>query len=247
MERRCGAFAVLNDAIRHVAATGSTNADLLALAGSGAHEGSWLRADRQLAGRGRQGRAWISPEGNLYASTLVRLRPTDPPAPGLSLVAGVALHEALAAFLGNAARPVLKWPNDVLVGGAKVAGILLERSDDAVVVGFGVNLATCPAGLGRPITSLADLGIPVAATDFVETLADAFARWLSLWRGSGLATVRERWMAGAHPVGSALSVHAPDGDARQGLFDGLTGEGALILRLADGSRHVMHAGDVFLV
>ncbi len=246
MERHRGAGAVLTTIVA-VAETGSTNADLLAASASGAAEATWLRADRQLAGRGRQGRAWHSPPGNLYASTLIRLRPTDPPAPSLSLVAGVALHEALVAFVPDGARPLLKWPNDVLIDGAKLAGILLERNDQAIVAGFGVNLTHCPDVIDRPTTTLEEHGVVVAAAAFCETLAECFARWLGQWRGQGLAPVRDRWLASAHPVGTAVCVHAPDQSRVEGLFDGLTEDGALRLRLADGGAHVMHAGDVFLI
>ncbi|GGO90211.1 biotin--[acetyl-CoA-carboxylase] ligase [Stakelama pacifica] len=232
--------------IRTVGETGSTNADMAALALAGAAEGDWLRAERQSAGRGRQGRQWASEAGNLYASTLVRLRPSDPPAPGLGFVAAVALHDAVAAYIGEG-RAVLKWPNDVLVEGAKLSGILLERTGDAVVAGFGVNLAHHPRDLDRPATSLCALGSAVAPGDFLETLAESLRRRLSQWRGEGFGAIREVWMARAHPVGSALSVRQPEGAALQGLFDGIDSDGALRLRLADGSRHVMHAGDIFLI
>src|SRR5689334_7206475 len=107
--------------IRTVPETGSTNDDLAALARAGAPEGTWLRAERQTGGRGRQGRGWESPLGNLHASTLVRLAPGDPPAPTLALVAAVALREVAAAFAPGADL-VIKWPNDLLAGGAKLAG-----------------------------------------------------------------------------------------------------------------------------
>ncbi|WP_404339359.1 biotin--[acetyl-CoA-carboxylase] ligase [Sphingomonas sp. MMS12-HWE2-04] len=230
--------------IRTVAETGSTNADLIALAASGAAEGLWLRATRQTAGKGRQGRAWTSPEGNLYASTLVRLRPSDPPPATLALVAAVALEDAVRVFGVTA---TLKWPNDLLVDGAKLSGILLERAGDAVVIGFGVNLAHHPEDLDRPATSLAAHGTVPDPQLFAETLAEAFARWLGRWRGEGLVGVRERWLARAHPPGTALTARLADGTALDGLFEGLNGEGALILRLADGARHVIHAADVFLL
>lgn len=177
----------------------------------------------------------------------MRLRSGDPPPPTLALVAAVALHETATAFAPGADF-LIKWPNDLLAGGAKLSGILLERSGDAVVVGFGVNLAAHPALAGRPATSLAAL--TRAAPDpalFLETLADSFTRWLGRWRGEGLQPVRAAWLAAAHPVGTALSTHGPDGRAIHGLFDGLDDTGALRLRLADGSGHVIHAGDVFLI
>jgi BirA family transcriptional regulator, biotin operon repressor / biotin---[acetyl-CoA-carboxylase] ligase len=214
------------------------------LAAGGAEEGVWLRADRQTAGRGRQGRAWTSPPGNFYGSTLVRLRPTDPPPASLSLVAGVALHEAAGAYLLEADRLRLKWPNDLLLGGAKLAGILLERIEAAVVVGIGVNLAGAPDLADR---STASIGDGVNAGEFGQTLADAFARWLGRWRGEGLSAVRDAWLARAHPLGTALRLHDGDGAAVEGLFDGLAADGALRLRLADGRARVIHAGDVFLI
>jgi len=233
--------------IRTLAETGSTNADMLELARSGACEGLWLRAERQTGGRGRQGRTWVSPPGNLYTSTLVRLRPTDPEAASLALVAAVALEEAVRAHLGDATVPTLKWPNDLLLGGAKLSGILLERAGDAVVIGIGVNLADHPHDLDRAATSLAAHGAIVDPVTFQETLADAFARWLGVWRGQGLAPVRTRWLERAHAVGTPLTARLPDGSALDGLFDGLDASGALVLRLADGGRRVIHAADIFLL
>jgi len=233
--------------IRTLAETGSTNADMLDLARSGASEGLWLRAERQTGGRGRQGRTWVSPPGNLYTSTLVRLRPTDPEAASLALVAAVALEEAVRAHLGDATVPTLKWPNDLLLDGAKLSGILLERSGDAVVIGLGVNLAHHPDDLDRAATSLAAHGAIVDPATFQETLADAFARWLGVWRGQGLAPVRTRWLERAHPPGTPLTARLPDGGAIDGLFDGLDAGGALVLRLADGNRRVIHAADIFLL
>lgn len=219
---------------------------MIALADSGAEEGLWLRADRQTAGRGRLGRAWQSPPGNLYASTLVRLRPADPPAATLALVAAVALEEVVSAYLGHHGT-TLKWPNDLLLGGAKLSGILLERAGDAIVIGFGVNLAHHPVDLDRPATSLAAHGAMPTPDDFVATLADALARWIARWRGEGLAPIRDRWSARAHAPGTALTAHLPDGSAVDGTFERLDGDGALILRLADGTARVIHAGDVFLI
>ena len=226
--------------IRTVAETGSTNDEVAALAQAGAPEGLWLRAERQTGGRGRQGRDWQSPPGNLYASTLVRLQQGDPPAPTLALVAAVALHELVSAGC-PAVR--IKWPNDLLVDGAKLAGILLERSGDAVVIGIGVNLAHHPNAIGRPATNIAALaGTAPDPAIFLETLAESFGRGLGRWRSEGLIPVRARWLAAAHPVGTALSTTEGDG-----LFEGLTEGGALRLRLADGTVRVIHAGDVFLI
>lgn len=217
---------------------------MLALAGEGAPEGLWLRAVEQTAGRGRLGRAWVSPPGNLYASTIVRLRKDDPSPATLAMVAAVALDEMLRAY---GAEPTIKWPNDLHIGAEKLTGILLERTGDAVVVGVGVNLAHKPEGLDRPVTSLAEqgLGAPDPET-FLRDLADAFARWLAGWR-AGLEPVRRRWLERAHPIGTALSVRLPDQVPIDGLFDGLDDSGALRLRLPSGEVKVIHAGDVFLI
>lgn len=228
--------------IRTVAETGSTNADLLAEARAGAPEGAWLRADAQSGGRGRVGRTWLSPPGNLYASTIVRLHPGEPEPATLALAAAVALEEVASAYAGEG-RLQLKWPNDLMAGSAKLAGILLERADDAVVIGFGVNLAHHPETLERPTASFVSLGL--AAPDpggFAVELADALARWIARWRGEGLAPVRSRWLERAHPIGSALSTNGSEG-----LFDGLDPQGALLFRRADGSVDTIRAGDVFLV
>ena len=226
--------------IRTVAATGSTNDDVAALAREGAAEATWLRAERQTKGKGRQGRVWQSLAGNLYASTLVRLRPRDPAAPTLALVAAVALHEAVSL---TADAVAIKWPNDLVFDGAKLAGILLEREGEVVIIGFGVNLAAYPDDLDRPATSLAALaGEAPDPAAFAELLAEIFARWLARWRADGLPPVRRRWLEAAHPLGTALATAEGEG-----LFDGLDQRGALRLRLADGTVRHIHAGDVFLI
>ena len=233
--------------IQTVAETGSTNDDLAALAREGAPEGVWLRAGRQSGGRGRQGRGWHSPPGNLYASTLVRLRPGDPPAPTLALVAAVALHEVACAFAVAGVTIEIKWPNDLLVAGAKLSGILLERIDDAIVLGFGVNLSDHPDEIARPAINMGMLGGAPDPARFLEALAASFARWLERWRDGGLEPIRARWLAAAHPLGTALSTHMASGVRVEGLFDGLDESGALRIRLPDGTAQVIHAGDVFLI
>ncbi|WP_066965318.1 biotin--[acetyl-CoA-carboxylase] ligase [Rhizorhabdus dicambivorans] len=232
--------------IHHIPSTGSTNEDMLALARDGAPEGSWLRAGTQSGGRGRQGRQWVSPPGNLYASTLVRRMSGDPPAPSLAMVAAVALDALLQGWLSTD-RLVIKWPNDLLADGAKISGILLEGTGDAVVVGIGVNLAHHPDLPDRPATSLAVLGLSAPdPADFAQDLAASFAAWLARWRNEGLGVVLARWQARAHPPGSALRVNAPEG-VLEGLYEGLESDGALRLKSADGRVHVVHAGDVFLL
>jgi BirA family biotin operon repressor/biotin-[acetyl-CoA-carboxylase] ligase len=200
----------------------------------------WLRAERQTGGKGRQGRAWQSPPGNLHASTLVRLGADDPPPATLALVAAVALHEVASIY---APSTTIKWPNDLLFDGAKLSGILLERHGDAIVIGFGVNLVTSPRDLDRPTTSIAELaGIAPTPAAFVEILAESFKRWLHRWRAEGVAAVRRAWIAAAFPPGTALST-----SEGEGLYEGIDEEGALRLRLADGSLRLIRAGDVFVL
>ncbi len=231
-----------------LAETGSTNDEVMARARQGEEEGLWLRADRQIGGRGRQGRSWRSPPGNLYASTLVRLRPDDPPPASLALVAALALHDAVDATLPpGAPRPTLKWPNDLLIEGAKLSGILLERDGDAVVVGTGVNLAHHPSDIDRPATSFAAFGPPPTPDDFLQLLAQCFSNRLALWRDEGLPAIRAAWLERAYPEGTPIAVHDADGEPLKGQFAGLDDNGSLLLRLADGSVRAMHAGDVFLI
>ena len=220
--------------------TGSTSADLLArlAAGEAAQEGQWLVADRQSAGRGRLGRSWLDGPGNFMGSTAVRLLQQDPAPASLSFVAALAVYEAVLAHVATPQALQLKWPNDVLLGGAKLAGILLERAGDAAVIGIGVNLAWSPELAGRATGHLKTIG-PAPGRD-------AFARELARWRQFGLEPILARWLAAAHPAGAPLAVHGADGSCVAGTFDGLESDGALRLRLADGSARVIHAGDVTL-
>lgn len=219
---------------------------MLAMGRDGAPEGTWLRAENQTGGKGRSGRQWISPPGNLYATTLVRLQPSDPSAPSLALVAAIALHEIASAYAQGRALTI-KWPNDLLHDGAKLAGILLEREGDNVVVGIGVNLAHHPDLQDRPTTSVASFtDAEPDPAGFLTDLAQSFERWLGIWRGAGLSAIRAEWLGRAHPIGTALSAALPQ-EQFDGLFDGLDETGALCLRLADGSVRVIQAGDVFLL
>lgn len=231
--------------IETVAAIASTNTALLArlAGGEDLHEGHWLIADRQTAGRGRAGRAWNDGLGNFMGSSVARLLPGDPPAPTLALVAGVALHRTLAA-LAPLPEMRLKWPNDVLVAGAKLAGILLERQGDAVVIGIGVNLASAPQVPDRPTVALADCGAPVARDAFAHALAGEWHAALALWHGHGWPALRQEWQTRAHPEGTMLSVRTPDASVLAGAFAGLAPDGAALLRLADGQTRAIHAGDI---
>ena len=231
--------------IRILAETGSTNADLLSL-GRDAREGDWLVARRQTAGRGRAGRQWEDGAGNFMGSTVVTLRPGDPLPQTLALVTGLAVAEAVSAVPG-APRVMLKWPNDLLVDGAKLAGILLERAGDTVVIGVGVNLLRAPEVSGRATTALCGHGAGIDPGDFAELLADRFAAALARWRNGDWDRLRADWLARAHPSGTALSVNDREGHPITGTFAGLGTDGAALLRLADGTVRPIHAGDVELV
>jgi len=234
--------------IETVAVTGSTNADLLArlAAGEPLGDGFWLVARRQNAGRGRLGRIWNDGAGNFMGSCVVRLGPSDPHAGSLALAAGLAVHEAVSPYVPPAHQAMLKWPNDLLVDGAKLAGILLERNGDTLVVGIGVNLAQAPDLPDRATCALADLAPAPEPGAFAQRLAACFAFHLALWRSEGLAALISRWQAVAHPMGTSLTVADPPGGTTQGYFAGLDSQGALRLALADGTTRIIHAGDINL-
>ena len=212
---------------------------------SGAGEGLWLRAEKQTGGVGRLGRKWESPEGNLYCSTLVTCRHTDPAPSSLSFVAALAVYKTISAHLPHN-DVILKWPNDILVSGNKICGILLERSGDAVVVGIGVNIAVAPQVEGRTVTSLYQEGADrkVDAAMFLETLAPIFANMLTDWRQSGLGAILTAWQDCAHPLGTRLITTDEKGGRIEGEYAGLSDDGALRLRKANGTLIAIHAGDV---
>lgn len=234
--------------IAYIAETGSTNSDLVRRL-TQAHrvgEGDWLVTDRQTAGRGRQSRNWSDGSGNFMGSTIVYPGANDPPRQTLALLAGMAVYETCLEITDLHPDLQLKWPNDLLIGRAKIAGILLEAEKDAVIVGIGVNLANAPSLPDRETTSFAKLG-PIPKRDFfAEQLATQFCLELERWRSYGIEPLLRRWQLAAHPKGTELSVHDAKGMAVSGMFDGLGGDGSLLLRLADGSRRAIHAGDVIL-
>lgn len=211
------------------------------LADHAASEGEWLVALSQDAGKGRQGRQWQSLDGNFFGSTLVQLRTGDPAPPSLALAAGLALIEAVETAAPGRAL-MLKWPNDLMLDGAKLGGILLERSGDRVVAGFGVNLAAAPAIEGK---ATADLSGVIAPQAFTPLLAASFARLLAAWRSSTPEAFARAWLARAHPIGTPLTVHSGKDATVPGVFAGIEPDGALQLRM-DSNVHVIRAGDVSL-
>jgi BirA family biotin operon repressor/biotin-[acetyl-CoA-carboxylase] ligase len=232
--------------IRFVAETGSTSGDFAARlrAGEAVPEGDWLVADRQTAGRGRGGREWFDGSGNFMGSTVIHLRFGDPDPATLALVAGLAVHQAISTHLPPDRQALLKWPNDVMIGGAKLAGILMERQDDAIVIGVGVNLRVAPAIPGRETVALAAVGAVPDRDGFATSLSELFGQEVARWRDFGVAPIVRRWLAAAHPVGTPLLVGEPGEEPLAGTFAGLTDGGVLQLRLADGATRAIHAGEV---
>jgi BirA family biotin operon repressor/biotin-[acetyl-CoA-carboxylase] ligase len=226
--------------LRVVERTDSTNADVLG--DSQFVEGDWLIALEQEGGKGRQGRSWVSAAGNFFGSTLVVVRPGDPPAQTLSLAAGLALIEAIDTAVPAQAL-MLKWPNDLMLMGRKLAGILLERSGDRVAVGFGVNLTSAPQLTDRQAATLDGLIGPEA---FAPLLAGSFARLLELWRTSESSALVRAWEGRAHLPGTRLTVHVGTDETVTGRFAGLEQDGALRLMRDDGELEIIRAGDVEL-
>lgn len=232
----------------------STNERARELAADGEADGAVVWARVQTAGRGRQGRQWQSPAGNLYCSILLRPGMAPGEAAQFSFVTALALGAAVSGLLPAGADLRYKWPNDLLVGGRKAAGILLEASGvsggkvDWLVVGAGLNLAHHPdiaPGSGFRATSLAAEGAAEATVEEVlGRFVEAFARWRVQWRDAGLAAVHTAWLARAWRLGEEIAVRQAGGELR-GRFEGLDGSGALLLALADGSRRALPAGDVY--
>jgi BirA family biotin operon repressor/biotin-[acetyl-CoA-carboxylase] ligase len=180
-------------------------------------------------------------------STVVAMGEGGAPPASLSFVAALAVRDAGAAVLGDATPLALKWPNDVLLNGGKLSGILLEMVRGSIIVGIGVNLAKAPQLPDRKTAALADVAlVPPQIEDFAASLAAAFDRRLEAWRTYGLGPTLQAFLcASIHPQGSPLSVHDTDGSVLTGTFAGLEeSDGALRLRLADGRERVIRAGDI---
>lgn len=227
----------------------STNDEAKRRAGEGAAQGTLIWAQAQRAGRGRRGRGFVSPAGNLYMSIL--LRPDRPAASAaqLGFAAALALGDAILPLLPRPEGLRYKWPNDVLIDGRKVSGILLESQAagegrlDWLVVGIGVNVASFPAGVDYPAISLAAAGARVTVEALLEAVAGSFERWYERWREEGFRPLRQAWLARARGLGEAIRVRL-QGEEASGRFAGLDEDGALLLD--DGTtRRRIGAGDVF--
>jgi BirA family biotin operon repressor/biotin-[acetyl-CoA-carboxylase] ligase len=203
-------------------------------------------ADEQTAGRGRRGRVWFSPIGNLFCSILLDRGPEPARAPEIVFVAAVALREALEAVTPGATF-VCKWPNDILCNGATVSGMLLEMAPPFVILGVGVNIvAGPPADMAQyPATCIADAGSKADAQSVCMAFGDRLAYWYDSWRADGFEPVRQAWLDRAAGMGKPITVRLADTTVLEGRFAGLDASGALLLDSADGTRRPVMAGDVF--
>jgi len=230
---------------------GSTNDELKRLAREGAGDGLVVTAARQTAGRGRRGRSWTAPLGNLYTSILSRPQCRAAIAAQLGFVTSLGVADAIAE-LAPAVALRCKWPNDLLANGKKVCGILLETEmaagdqPDFVIIGIGVNLVSSPRDTLYPATSLAEEGVPGMTPASVNAaLVRHFADWLASWREGGFAPIREAWLSRAAGLGGPIQVRL-ERDTFQGRFVDLDNDGALLLDMPSGFRRVA-AGEVFPV
>lgn len=237
-------------ALKEFESLDSTNEEVRRLAASDAPAPLWVRADRQTAGRGRRGRVWQSPPGNLLATLL--LKPDRPAGEcaQLSFVAALAVVDTVARVLPSSDIRV-KWPNDVLADGRKIAGILLESASGGervppwLAIGIGVNLAHHPEDAEFPAVSVAALGAaPPSPRDALLHLAASFSKWYDIWRADGFAPIRDAWLARAAKLGERIRARLTN-EETAGVFEGIDETGALILREAQGRTRLIAAGDVF--
>ena len=225
---------------------GSTQDEARRLAQAGAPHGTVVTAREQTAGRGRHGRYWASPPGNVHLSIVLRLGLLPPRVAELGFVAALAVADAADAYVPGRAR--LKWPNDVLVDGAKISGILIELAEDAAIIGIGLNVLRMPEQTPYPVTSLRALTCREGAEEDEEVdaarevLLAALARRLDAWQSDGFARVRADWLRRAHPSGTRLQVSTMAG-VIEGCFVGLADDGALLLDTAGGMSRFL-VGDV---
>jgi BirA family biotin operon repressor/biotin-[acetyl-CoA-carboxylase] ligase len=232
----------------------STNAEARRRAEAGEPGPLWIWSARQSASRGRNGRHWQSQHGNLFASLLIGLACPLRTASQLALLAGVAAYDMAAKLLPDEVRSelLLKWPNDVLLKGSKVAGMLLESASEPapnrcnVVIGTGINLSTHPEDMPQPATNLAAHGGAASPAAALETLAAVTDAWLTRWgEGVSFPAVRRAWLDRAGPTGRPLRVRLQDQEEAEGIFAGLDSGGALRLLMSDGAECRVATGDVF--
>jgi BirA family biotin operon repressor/biotin-[acetyl-CoA-carboxylase] ligase len=236
--------------LRHLAEVDSTNEEARRMAAAHETAPTWIVADRQTAGRGRRGRAWQSPVGNLMTTLYLPISFDAVKAGHLAFVAGLALERTVSALIGERAQASLKWPNDVLVDGKKASGILLESAMrdnkiDWLAIGLGLNLAHHPDDTPYPATSLAAyMDTPANNLAALEILARAFDEVFRQWRNGGFGPVLQAWRAVAHGLGGPI-VATLENEQFEGIFKDIDEKGALILQTAAGDTMTIDAGDVF--
>ncbi len=225
-------------AIRHYDSIGSTSDEARRLAEAGAPHGTVVIAREQTAGRGRQGRQWASPPGNLYISIILCLGLAHTRLPELGFVAALAAADTVEAFTDRLVT--LKWPNDVLVDAAKIAGILTEHADPAIILGIGINVGQAPTGTPYKTTTLNGPSVDAVGARLLEALAQHVTRWSQ----DGFAPIRAGWLARAHPPGTPLRIILGDA-VIEGRFADLAPDGALLLRTGTITRRIL-AGEVLV-
>lgn len=229
--------------IRRFETTASTNDDAKQAAEQGAAQGLVIHALQQTAGRGRQGRQWQSPPGNLYCSVLLRPQMARKDYGRYSFIAALAICDAIRDFLPDAAVE-LKWPNDVLVNGKKISGILLEAGEGWLVIGMGVNIQHLPENPLYPVTSLAAENALAPSPELVlNKILTALSSWYDIVEAEGFSPIRAAWLSRARK--GPMRVRQPDGSEIQGQFADLDPEGNLRLLLPDGIEKSINTGDVF--
>ncbi len=220
----------------------STNAEALRRIRDGGTAGDVVLADRQDAGRGRRGRSWQSPPGNVYM-TLIAGVPAGQPAGQLAFVAALAAGEAVRETLPTGQTLNYKWPNDLMLDGAKLGGILIEGARDLFAIGIGINLAHAPDGLQA--ASLAQAGGSLSPDTVAAGVCCAFHRWHGIWAAEGFAPLRTAWLCHAHRLNEPIEARFPDGTSAAGLFADIDRDGALVLLRQDGSTRTIATGEVF--
>lgn len=236
--------------IRRLGETESTNEDAKRAAQEGAGEGLVITATIQTSGKGRQGRVWSSPAGNVYASLLLRPACDAQAASLYSFVTALAIYDAVCAFLPDGKEVRLKWPNDVLVDGKKICGILLESAMAEggvvpwLVIGTGINVAVHPESALYRTTSLKAEGAQADVEEVLQTYLESFAKWHETYKTQGFSPLRDRWLDRAKKGG--MIARLPSGEI-EGTFADLDETGRLVLKLADGSLRTISAADVFFV
>ncbi len=228
--------------VQHHERIGSTNDEARRLAAAGAPHGTVVHADEQAAGRGRFGRTWFSPPGNLYLSVLLRLDLPPERVSELSFVTALTVADAIDALLPKQSKSTLKWPNDVLVNDGKIAGILVESVDGAQIIGIGVNVLEAPRNAPYKTATLVGAGGIATVDGARDILLDSLAKHLESWTEHGFEPIRAAWLARAHPIGTPLRASI-GGRTEEGLFAGLDDSGAMLLDTPDGRKRIV-AGEV---